>query len=71
LETVHVYVGDRLGLYSVLAERPDASPGEIARAVGIAGRYAREWLEQQAVAGLLDVVSDDGAASRSSSSRTV
>jgi SAM-dependent methyltransferase len=58
LETLHVYVGDRLGLYAALAEMPDASPGELAAAAGIAERYAREWLEQQAVAGVLDVVSD-------------
>jgi SAM-dependent methyltransferase len=59
LETLHVYVGDRLGLYVSLAKRPDASPGELAADAGIAERYAREWLEQQAVAGLLDVVTDD------------
>ena len=33
---------------------------ELAAAAGIAPRYAREWLEQQAVAALLDV--DDAAA---------
>jgi 2-polyprenyl-3-methyl-5-hydroxy-6-metoxy-1,4-benzoquinol methylase len=62
LEMLHVYVGDRLGLYAVLAQRPDATPGELAQGAGIAERYAREWLEQQAVAGLLDVVSDDADA---------
>ena len=30
-------------------------PAELAERAGIAPRYAREWLEQQAVAGLLDV----------------
>jgi len=60
LETLHVYLGDRLGLYASLAETPDASPGELAANAGIAERYAREWLEQQAVAGLLDVVIGDG-----------
>jgi SAM-dependent methyltransferase len=60
LETLHVYVGDRLGLYVALAEVPDTSPGGLASRAGIAQRYAREWLEQQAVAGLLDVVRDDG-----------
>jgi hypothetical protein len=52
--------GDRLDFYVALAEIPDTSPGELATRVGIAERYAREWLEQQAVAGLLDVVRDDG-----------
>jgi SAM-dependent methyltransferase len=60
LETLHVYVGDRLGLYAALSKVPDASPGELAQQAGIAERYAREWLEQQAVAGLVDVVSENG-----------
>jgi len=60
LETLHVYVGDRLGLYVALAGMPDATPDELANTTGIAERYAREWLEQQAVAGLLDVVHDEG-----------
>ena len=59
LETLHVYLGDRLGLYAALAEMPDASPGDLAASAGIAERYAREWLEQQAVSGLLDVVGED------------
>jgi len=60
LETLHVYVGDRLGLYAALVETPDATPAELGRGAGIGERYAREWLEQQAVAGLVDVVTDDG-----------
>src|SRR5206468_8560512 len=56
LETLHVYLGDRLGLYRALRALPDASPGELATEAGIGERYAREWLEQQAVAGLVDVV---------------
>lgn len=49
-----VYVGERLGLYRELAKAP-ASAGELARRTGTHPRYAREWLEQQAVAGLLAV----------------
>ncbi len=64
LETLHVYLGDRLGLYASLAQTADASPGELAANAGIAERYAREWLEQQAVAGLLDVVDDGDPATR-------
>jgi 2-polyprenyl-3-methyl-5-hydroxy-6-metoxy-1,4-benzoquinol methylase len=60
LETLHVYIGDRLGLYAALAEMPDATPTELAKGAGIAERYAREWLEQQAVAGLVDVVDNGG-----------
>jgi hypothetical protein len=57
LELLHVYVGDRLGLYRVLAKEEPMSPSDLARAGGIQERYAREWLEQQAVAGMLDVES--------------
>lgn len=48
------YLGVRLGLYEALAEAPATAP-ELADRAGIAPRYAREWLEQQAVAGFLDV----------------
>jgi 2-polyprenyl-3-methyl-5-hydroxy-6-metoxy-1,4-benzoquinol methylase len=58
LELFGVYLGDRLGLYAALAGSDALSPDELARSAGIAQRYAREWLEQQAVAGILDV---DGA----------
>ena len=65
-ELMHVYVGDRLGLYAALADLDSASPGELAERAGIAKRYAREWLEQQAVAGVLDVIeeTDDPLARR-------
>lgn len=48
-----VYLGVRLGLYEALAARDECTPGELARAAGIHDRYAREWLEQQTVAGFL------------------
>ena len=50
-----VYIGDRLGLYRALAEHGPASAGELASAAGIHERYALEWLEHQAVSGILDV----------------
>ena len=50
-----VYIGDRLGLYPLLAEIGPVTPDEFARKAGIHARYAREWLEQQAVTGILDV----------------
>jgi len=53
-ELLSIYVGDRLGLYGALAEGPATAP-ELAGRAGIAERYAREWLEQQAVAGFIDV----------------
>jgi 2-polyprenyl-3-methyl-5-hydroxy-6-metoxy-1,4-benzoquinol methylase len=50
-----VYVGDRLGLYRALHERGASSPDDLAAATGLNGRYVREWLEQQAVTGIVDV----------------
>lgn len=55
LEMLSIYVGDRLGLYRVLADKGPLTAGQFARAAGIDERYAREWLEQQAVAGLIEV----------------
>lgn len=49
-----VYIGDRLGLYAALAEGAWTS-GEVASAAGCDERYVREWLEHQAVGGILDV----------------
>ena len=53
--------GDRLGYYRSLAEHGPATSAELAVASGTDERYAREWLEQQAVAGILEV-DDVGAA---------
>jgi SAM-dependent methyltransferase len=47
-----VYLGDRLGYYRALAQDPLTS-AELAARTGTAERYAREWLEQQAVTGIL------------------
>jgi 2-polyprenyl-3-methyl-5-hydroxy-6-metoxy-1,4-benzoquinol methylase len=55
LELYGVYLGKRLGLYKVLRAHGAATAPQLAVAAGIAPRYAREWLEQQAVAGLLTV----------------
>jgi 2-polyprenyl-3-methyl-5-hydroxy-6-metoxy-1,4-benzoquinol methylase len=61
LELFGVYLGERLGLYDALvAAGPLTAPG-LAAAAGIDVRYAREWLEQQAVADILTV--DDPTAS--------
>src|SRR6266511_3476082 len=59
VDMVSVYLGDRLGLYRALAERGASTPTELASRAGINERYAREWLEQQAVTGILEV--DDAA----------
>jgi SAM-dependent methyltransferase len=47
-----VFLGDRLGYYRALADGPLTST-ELAARTGTAERYAREWLEQQAVTGIL------------------
>jgi 2-polyprenyl-3-methyl-5-hydroxy-6-metoxy-1,4-benzoquinol methylase len=62
LELFSVYLGAELGLYRALADGGPLTAGGLARSAGIAPRYAREWLEQQAVAGIL-VVEDADAAS--------
>lgn len=61
LELMSIHLGWRLGLYAALAEDP-LTAAELARRAGIDARYATEWLEQQAVAGFLDVVDDSGGA---------
>jgi len=60
-ELLGVYLGRRLGLYDCLRAAASTTPAELAARAGIDERYAREWLEQQAVAGFLTVeeVGDD------------
>src|SRR6266536_1265971 len=57
-----IRLGQRLGLYEVLAEGPVTSK-DLASRTGTAERYAREWLEQQATVGILraDVGQEDNA----------
>jgi 2-polyprenyl-3-methyl-5-hydroxy-6-metoxy-1,4-benzoquinol methylase len=62
-ELLTVQLGLRLGCYEQLADRP-LTTGELAAGVGIAPRYAREWLEQQATAGLLTVMGEDDGGER-------
>ncbi|MGH3385285.1 MAG: class I SAM-dependent methyltransferase [Nocardioidaceae bacterium] len=61
-ELLSVDLGRRLGLYEVLRQYGPVTAAELARAAEIAERYAREWLEQQAVAGILDVAAETGQA---------
>jgi SAM-dependent methyltransferase len=49
-----LYIGDRLGLYRALSDGAQ-TPGDVASATGTDERYVREWLEQQAVTGVLEV----------------
>jgi 2-polyprenyl-3-methyl-5-hydroxy-6-metoxy-1,4-benzoquinol methylase len=50
-----MYIGDRLGFYRALAEGGPSTCAELAARTGTNERYAREWLEQQTVAGILAV----------------
>jgi len=50
-----IYIGDRLGLYRALAGGGPATSAELAKRTGTHERYIREWLEQQTVAGILEV----------------
>src|SRR5439155_1397428 len=53
----------RLGLYRALAEGGPATSTELAWRTGTAERYVREWLEHQAVAGLVGVEDPSAPAS--------
>ena len=60
MDLVSVYVGDRLGLYAALAFGDPKTSQELSAVTGVHERYAREWLEQQALSGFLHV--DDESA---------
>ncbi len=64
MEVFAVYIGDRLGYYHALAEGGAATSTELAQRTGTSERYTREWLEQQAVAGVLDVEETGDAMTR-------
>jgi SAM-dependent methyltransferase len=60
MDLLCVYLGDRLGMYKALADEGPSTSAELASAAGVNERYAREWLEQQAMTGILEAV-DSGA----------
>lgn len=64
MELYNIYLGKELGLYHVLQDHGPLTAGELATKAGIHARYAREWLEQQAVAGFLEVDDTDRAADK-------
>ena len=53
MDLFSVYLGDRLGFYRALAEGGPSTGTELAERTGSSERYVREWLEQQAVTGIL------------------
>lgn len=64
MELMTIELGRRLGLYDALQRVGPTTAQGLADAAGIAERYAREWLEQQAVAGIIDSNEDISAATR-------
>ncbi|MEE4601277.1 MAG: methyltransferase domain-containing protein [Desulfobacteraceae bacterium] len=56
-----IYLGERLGLYRALDGQNTLTSEELAARTGTYERYIREWLEQQTVAGIIEVI--DSAAS--------
>ncbi len=57
-------IGERLGLYAALHAHGPLTSAELAGHTGVAERYAREWLEQQAVTGILEVSAGEAAERR-------
>lgn len=55
LELFSIHLGRRLGLYDLLDREGSLTSSALAERAGIDHRYAVEWLEQQAVAALVDV----------------
>lgn len=53
-----ICLGSRLGLYAALARGQALTSEELAVRTGADERYIREWLEQQAVTGILEVEDD-------------
>ena len=63
VELCTVYLGVHLGLYRELDDSP-ATAAELAARTGCDERYLREWLQAQAISGLLDVDGPDPATAR-------
>jgi 2-polyprenyl-3-methyl-5-hydroxy-6-metoxy-1,4-benzoquinol methylase len=57
-----IYLGDKLGFYEVLKQDGPLTAAELAARTGTHPRYVREWLEQQTVAGVLEVLNPDADA---------
>jgi SAM-dependent methyltransferase len=63
-ELLTVKLGDTLGYYRSLAERPGQTPDELAAVTGTNARYVREWLQSQAVSGFCVADGADPATAR-------
>jgi hypothetical protein len=59
LDLISIQLGRRLGLYAAMAAG-EPTAAELADRTGLNARMVREWLEQQAVTGFVELVSTDG-----------
>lgn len=57
-----IHLGMQLGLYDAFVRRGPMTPPDLAREAGVHPRYAREWLEQQTQAGILQVMDESAPA---------
>ncbi|MFC0678603.1 class I SAM-dependent methyltransferase [Lysobacter korlensis] len=66
IDMLSIYLGDRLGWYRALADAGDGGmdAAGLAASTGTQERYATEWLEQQAVTGILGVDGGDSGPRR-------
>lgn len=58
-EIFGMYLGVKVGYYRALSESGAANSQELAERTGTYERYAREWLEQQAICGVIKVDDDN------------
>ncbi len=65
LGLIMAYMGDRLDLYSALAELGAATSQELAESTGLEERYVREWLSANAAAGYVNYDAGSSAFSMS------
>ena len=59
MDLLAIYLGDRLGFYAALRDGGSLTSTDMAERTATDERYAREWLEQQAVTGILDATTSD------------
>jgi len=59
-----IHLGSRLGLYGALTDDRGLTSEALAARTGTDERYVREWLEQQAVAGILQVADEKADAEK-------
>ena len=58
-DLIGVYLGDRLGLYRAMAGAGPLTTAELAARAGVSERYAREWVEQQAMGAIVAVLDEE------------